>query len=195
MAAGSLDQLRDAGGQGCALAGDAGAGYEVDETRGVARDQLQAPFRAGGSGEENSIQVAAAQFGDWLGRLFDTEIGEQHAVDSSLAGIGCQALKPIAEQGIHIAEQEQGDLGLAANLADGSEQARQIHAGAEGAVRGALDHRTVGDGIREGKSEFDEIGASALEGQDEFGSSMGMGIASSKVSNERSTPLLFRAQK
>ena len=62
MTAGSLDQLRDAGCQGGALAGDARAGYEVDESRGVARDQVQAPFGAGGSSEKNSIQVAAAQW-------------------------------------------------------------------------------------------------------------------------------------
>src|ERR1700733_295922 len=77
MTPGSLDQLRDAGGQGGALAGDASAGYEVDETRGVARDQIETPFRAGGSSEENSIQLAAAQFGDRLGRLFNAEIREQ----------------------------------------------------------------------------------------------------------------------
>ncbi len=166
------------------FAGDAGPRDEIDEAGRVLGNQFEAALAAGGGGEKDRIETEAAECADGLGCFFDGKIGEQHAIDTGFGGILRQLFKAVAKQWIEIAEEQQRDLGRPADLADDFKEPGQVCAGAEGTIGGALNDGAIGNGIGEGHSEFDQIGAALLKSGNEGGGLAGRGVASGEVSNE-----------
>ena len=108
----------------------------------------------------------------------------EDAVDAAAGGLFAEAVEAVAEQRVHVTEQEDGDLASLEDAAGDLEDAGDGGAGVEGAVGSALDDGSVGDGVGEGDAEFEDIGAAAFEGEGEFGGGFGAGVAGGEIGDE-----------
>ncbi len=72
----------------------------------------------------------------------------------------------------------------AAHLADDLQRTAQRHPGRERAFRGALDHRSIGQWIRERHADFEDIRAGARDGLEQRGRALGVGIPGRQVGDE-----------
>ena len=90
----AFDQRQGGVGDVDLLAGDAGAGNQIDEAAGVFGDQFQALFGAGGGGEEDGVEAGFAHDLYVVAGLFHADVGKQAAVDSGGFGVARQRSKP-----------------------------------------------------------------------------------------------------
>ena len=116
--------------------------------------------------------------------LFDAGVGEQAAIDAGGGRVGGEAFQAVAQDGVEIGEQQEGNFGSGANAAGDLEHGREGGAGLEGALAAALDDGSIGDGVAERDAEFDEVGAAADHGGDEGGGAERRGVAGGEIGDE-----------
>ena len=59
------------------------------------------------------------------GRFFHRQIGDQHPVNAVGLGVSCQSLQSISEEGIVVAEQKEGHVGLLTQCGNGLQSRAQ----------------------------------------------------------------------
>ena len=179
-----LDERGDGGGERILHAGDAGAGYEIYEAGGVLRHELDAVRSAGGRGEEDGVEAVAMHGGDVGFRLFDAGVDEEAAIDAGGGRVGGEAFEAVAQDGVEISEEQEGNFGGGANAAGDFEDGREGGTRFEGAFAAALDDGAIGDGVAERDAELDEIGAAADHGGHEGGGAQRRGVAGGEIGDE-----------
>ena len=85
---------------------------------------------------------------------------DENAIGASGAAASANFCQSHLQHGIEIAEQNERDLGVSADVAE-LVRARpaSVVPAAQGALAGALDRGTIGNGIAEWHAEFDHVGA------------------------------------
>src|SRR5687768_2969225 len=93
--------------------------------------------------------------------FFGNQIGHENAVDFRVFSFASKLLEAELQKRIEIAEEDYGDLGLAANGPHNLQDFCQTKSMTQGALRGSLNHRPVSDRIAERHAELDYAGTSA----------------------------------
>ena len=138
-------------------------GDQIDESGRMLSYQLQPFRRAGRSGEEHGIEAICAETADRFFCFLDTQVGQQNTINPRLDRIARELLKAVAQQRIHIAEEQDRNLRLKPHLANDVQEKAELCAGCQGPFRGALDDRTIGNRIGKWNSQLNQIGSAALE--------------------------------
>ena len=123
-------------------------------------------------------EVHAAELRTLAGR----DVGDDEARRPACSGVGREALPAVRLEDRGIGHRH--DRGLAdegARLGEAVQALRGAHPATERALGGPLDHRSVGEGIGEGKAELDHVGARLDGGRGELGR---LGLAD-EVDDER----------
>ena len=147
---------------------DTRARDEIEKTRGDGGDFGEALVGGGGRGEENAIEILGGEDAAVVVGLFGREIGDEDAVGASGCGGGGEFFQAHLENGIVVAEEDEGDFAGFADFTDEIEDFGEGGTGFKGAFGGALDGGAIGEGVAERDAEFDDVGASFGEGEDEF---------------------------
>jgi len=174
---GDLAEFADACGDGVGgeagcvgVAGDAGAGEDVDEASAGGGD-LRSALRLGGGGdEEGAGEAGGAGAGGEICGFFERHIGEDEAVEAGGLGVGDEAVGADAVDDGDADHRDEAEVwARAAGLGDRVVDTGGGGAALEGFVHGGGDHGTVGDRVAEGVADFDDAGSGALEGGEELG--------------------------
>jgi hypothetical protein len=121
-----------------------------------------------------------AQGAGFLGR----EIDDEEAVDAGGgSGLG-EAVEAVFEEGVVVAEEHDGDVGLGAETGGHLQGFGERHAGVERALGGFLDDGAVGGGVGEGDAEFEDVEAGGHGGAEDLEARLGGGIAGGQVADE-----------
>ena len=112
------------------------------------------------------------------------EIDDEEAVDAGGVGRLREAVETVLEEGIVIAEEQDGDVGFAAQARGHLQGLGQRHARLEGADGGFLDDGAVGGGVRERDAEFKDVEAGAAGGAENGKARFGVGVAGGEVADE-----------
>ena len=99
--------------------------------------------------------------------FFGRQVGHDDAVDATLHRRHAERLEAEGEDGIVVREKDERHRRLAPEISRQLEHAGQRHARLEGALGRPLDHRPVGQRIREGHAQLHDIGASSRGFDDE----------------------------
>ena len=119
-----------------------------------------------------------------VGGFLDGKVGHQRSVDSGGSGGGAEFLQSELQDGIEIREDDEPGLRLLADLAGDVENSRQIGSVLQGALAGALDDRSVGDGIAEWNAQLNHVGARSDGGERDIARDFEAGIAAGDVDDE-----------
>ena len=87
------------------------------------------------------------------------QVGHDHAIGAGVDGGASEALETEREHRVVVREEHQRQPHLGAERRHELEHARKRGARRQRARAGALDHRAVGERIREGNAQLDEVGA------------------------------------
>lgn len=106
----TLDQVADARWQAAGGTSDAHARNDVDEGVGKLAENLHAGVRGEGGNERDVGQAAlVAELAEGNG-LFGGKVDDDEAVDAGGLAVGQEALLAVAEEGVIVAHDEDGDL-------------------------------------------------------------------------------------
>jgi len=101
----------------------------------------------------------ALHLGQVLARLFDNQVGHQHAVRASRSHIAGKLVQAIAQNRIEIGEDDQAGCGpCSANFAGQLDNILEPRSTGDRTLHGALNHRPVGQRIAERHAQLDHIG-------------------------------------
>ena len=99
------------------------------------------------------------------GRPLRRQVGDKDAVHSGLLGGSAESFQAEAKDRIEVGEDDEARAG-ALRTQSGGKREDIMEAGPvfHGTFAGALDHGAVGEGIAEGNTEFEDIGAGVDRG-------------------------------
>lgn len=187
-------KLRDAAGaaekggkivwQRVLCSGHAGAGDEVEESGGDSGDFGEALVCGSRCAEENGVEMMRGEDAAIVVGLLGSEIGDENAVGACVGSGSSEFFEAHLQDGIVVAEEDEGNLAGLANLADEVDDLTKSGAGFESAFRGALDGGAVGERIAEGNAKFDDIGARIRESENKFVRGGESGIAGGDVGDD-----------
>ena len=121
---------------------------------------------------------AAASASRNSSRFLDRQVERQHAVDAGRGRLASERLEPHAQQRIGVAEDHDRRRDIAAApSATSASDAAQTAAGGQRPLGRPLDHRAVGQRIRERHADFEDVGAGAIERLQNLGRARQVGIA------------------
>jgi hypothetical protein len=122
--------------------------------------------------------------------LSSLEVADDEAVDAGGVRVFGEALLAVGAHGVVVAHEQDGGLEAAsAGFTDHGEGRLGRHAVLERDRVGLLDGRAVGDGVGEWCAELDDVGATALHGEEHIRGVLDPGVSGRDISNERG-PLL-----
>ena len=112
------------------------------------------------------------------------QIDDQQTIDARARSVGAQPFASVMRDRVEIAEENQRNLRLFANIGDHRENSRERAAAGQPACGGALIGGTVGHRIGKGHTQFDQIGAARFQFQNQTPRDIEVGIAGDDVGNE-----------
>lgn len=157
------------GGQGGALAGDAGDGEVVDEAGGEVGDFLAAVRGGRGGDEEAGVEAARLDDGAEALGFGGREVGEDEAIEASGFEAFGERVHADFEGDGERDHRDERDVDVLADGADCIENGVELDAFGEGFGEGFLDDGAVGDGVGEGDADFDEGGSGVRDGDEGLG--------------------------
>src|SRR6266566_1513741 len=107
---GAAQQCGKVVGKGVLCSGDAGAGNEIQETRGTGRDFREPLVGGGRSAEKNRVEAMRTNNPPVILRFFGREIGHENTVGAGRSSSRCEFLNSHLQNGIEVAEQHQGEV-------------------------------------------------------------------------------------
>ena len=125
-------------------------------------------------------------------RLLRGQVHHQRAIHSRLRGAGRKFLQAVLQNGIEIAEQDDGSLHRLAPGRESLQDLAQRRAGAQRPLRSALDHRAVRQRIGKRHAQFDHVHARTVERQQQLPRGVQVGIARRQINHQALG--VFRAQ-
>src|SRR6185503_6786863 len=146
-----------------ALAGDARAADRVHEAAARFGHLPQPLVGAGRRGQEDGVDLRGACRGDPRLAFLGRQVRDEHAVHSGLRGLPRDALEAALQQGVQVAEEHEGQLARLPDLADELEHAGERDPPRQRALARPLDHRAVGQGIRERHAQLQHVHSRLLE--------------------------------
>ena len=132
-------------------------------------DAGQALWWRGGGHQQHQVEAMGGRQGrEGLG-FFQGQIGHHQTGGAGGSGLLAEALHAPVQQGIAVREQHHRNLQLAPQAGEQVQHPAGGGAGGQGAGGGLLDHRTIGQRIAVGNAQFNQIGATPLQGQQGLG--------------------------
>ncbi len=96
-------------------------------------------------------------------RLLGRQVQRQHAVDADRGGPRHERVEAEAIDRVGVGEEHDRRAHVSAQLLHQIERLRQGHAAGERPLGRPLDHRAIGERLRERDAELDDVGAGAIE--------------------------------
>src|SRR5258708_10476235 len=150
------------------LTGYAGARNEIEKAGRAGGGCFEAVGGGGGSAKENGVEVMRGKDAAVVAGFFRSEIGDEDTVGASRRSSGGKFFEAHLKDGIVVAEKEQRHFRRLPNATNEIEHSGERRTGFEGAFRGALNGRAIGERIAEGYAKLDDVRAGFGEREDKL---------------------------
>ena len=117
--------------------------------------------------------------------VLEGQVRDDHPVHAHARAAGAERLEAIAENGVQVAHQDEGNVHVAADVLELGEEFFEGHPVPEGLRGGVLDHGPVGHRIAEGDADFDHVHAFACQGADDVRRTVGGGGPGAEIDGEQ----------
>src|SRR5919198_6389181 len=181
--------------EGAARAGYPGHRNIINEAAALARHQLDAVVTACRRQEKYEIQSFAIRPLFQFAALFRRQIDTQNAVGACFSCLAAKLCQPIAKEWIEVTEQDQRQFGIAPKLSNGGKNPRQRKPVFQGALRRALNGRSIRGWIRKSDPQLDTIGAAPLQSAQDFERGFEVRISRGDKRNERRLTAFLELRK
>jgi hypothetical protein len=139
-----------------------------------ARDCVKKSARAGRYLQQTLVAGGWRDEKDWvdgtrvqkllpIGCFFRDQVGDEDTIHSRGSRFTRESFESELQERIEITEKHYRDFYLSSRRSQAAEKGRQRGAVPQGALRSALNHGPVGDGITEGHADFNQVCARSSE--------------------------------
>ena len=157
--AGTTQGFRHLRGQAIAFAGNAHDRDDIGIAFTIGGIEGHAFFTGIGAYQRNEGDIFLFQRRTQRTGFLMRQVGHAKTVHAAAGRITGQVFVAVLQKGVNIAHKHHPGLDQALAFAQGSKDAAQAHAVAEGAPRGLFHHRAVGHGVGKGHAYFNDVRA------------------------------------